>query len=373
MNFFNQFFNNNSNNNHNNTKLYEILGISPSASQKEIKKAYHKQVKIKHPDKGGNEQEFQELQNAYEILSDPMKRKFYDSYGEDALKENIKNGFSFEKNNNFYDIFNKKRTIIKITKSIFKSISVNINEIYTGIQKKIEIKLNKICQKCKGNGDNDPNLNTTCSNCNGNGYTKIIQERTEIKNTCFKCNGTGINIKNKCSECDGKRVNKQNKIFLINIEKGMPKKQFVFEKESDEFPGFESGDVIIEVNVDNDGEFKRFGADLIYKMDVNFKEIVCGFDKVVKHVNGKKIRIRSKEIINPNEKKIIKGLGLPFYKNDEKYGNLIIVFNVVYPIENLNDEQKKILIKMFPNFIKNVENVENIKKYSTENNSNIKY
>ena len=291
MNFFNQFFNSNNNNNHNvnNKKLYEILGISPSATQKEIKKAYHKQVKIKHPDKGGNEQEFQELQNAYEILSDPTKRKFYDSYGEDALKENIKNGFSFEKNN-FYDIFNKKRTIIKKTKSIFKSISVNIKEIYTGIEKKINLKLNKICSKCKGNGDENPNLNTTCSNCNGEGFIKTIQERTEIKITCFKCNGTGINIKNKCSECEGKRIINKNKEFVINIEKGMPKKQFVFEKESDEFPGFESGDVIIEVNVDDDGEFKRFGADLIYKMDVNFKECVCGFNKVIKHINGKKIK-----------------------------------------------------------------------------------
>ena len=73
-------------------------------------------------------------------------------------------------------------------------------------------------------------------------------------------------------------------------------KQFVFEKESDEFPEFESGDVIIEVNIDNnDNEFIRYGADLIYKMDINFKECICGFNKMIKHFNGKKIRIKSKE------------------------------------------------------------------------------
>ena len=116
MNFFNQFFNNNSSNNDNHnindTKLYDILGIPPSASQNEIKKAYHKQVKIKHPDKGGFVKEFLEIQTAYEILSDPLKRKFYDSYGEEALKENIQTGFSFENsNNNFYDILNKKEQL----------------------------------------------------------------------------------------------------------------------------------------------------------------------------------------------------------------------------------------------------------------------
>ena len=73
-------------------------------------------------------------------------------------------------------------------------------------------------------------------------------------------------------------------------------KQFVFEKESDEFPEFESGDGIIEVNIDNNNnEFIRCGADLIYKMDINFKECICGFNKVIKHINGKKIRIKSKE------------------------------------------------------------------------------
>ena len=380
MNFFNQFFNNNSSNNDNhninNTKYYDILGIPPTASQSEIKKAYHKQVKIKHPDKGGSVKEFQELQSAYETLSDPLKRKFYDQYGEEALKDNIQNGYSFENsNNNFYDIFNKKRTIIKKTKSIFKSISVNIREIYSGVQKHVEIKLNRLCIKCKGNGDNDPNLNTTCLNCNGLGFITIIQGRIEIKRNCTNCNGMGYIIKNKCSECDGKRITNQIKEFILNIEKGMPSgKQFVFEKESDEFPGFEPGDIIIEVNIEKkDNDFMRFGADLIYKMDINFKECICGFNKVIKHINGKKIRIKSKEgeLINPNEKKIIKGLGLPFYKNDEKYGNLIINFNVIYPIDELNDNQKNLIIKLFPNLIQDVSNIENIKKYTTiENNNN---
>ena len=181
---------------------------------------------------------------------------------------------------------------------------MNIKDIYTGIQKHIEIKLNRLCIKCKGNGDNDHNLNITCLNCNVLDYIKIIQGRIEIKNNCS--NGMGIIIKNKWSECDGKRVTNQIKEFIL---KGMPSgKQFVFEKESDEFPEFESGDVIIKVNIDNnDNEFIRCGADLIYKMDINFKECICGFNKMIKHINGKKIRIKSKEgeWINPNEKKII--------------------------------------------------------------------
>ncbi len=184
---------------------------------------------------------------------------------------------------------------------------MNIKDIHTGIQKHIEKKLNRLCIKCKGNSDNDHNLNTICLNFNGLGYIKIIQGRIEIKNNCS--NGMGIIIKNKYSECDGKRITNQIKKFILNIEKGMPSgKQFVFEKERDEFPGFESGDVIIEVNIDNnDNEFIRCGADLTYKMDINFKECICGFNKMIKHINGKKIRIKSKEreLINPNEKKII--------------------------------------------------------------------
>ncbi len=142
---------------------------------------------------------------------------------------------------------------------------MNIKDIYIGIQKHIEIKLNRLCIKCKGNSDNDHNLNTICLNFNGLGYIKIIQGRIEIKNNCS--NGMGIIIKNKYSECDGKRITNQIKKFILNIEKGMPSgKQFVFEKERDEFPGFESGDVIIEVNIDNnDNEFIRCGADLSFK------------------------------------------------------------------------------------------------------------
>ena len=182
---------------------------------------------------------------------------------------------------------------------------MNIKDIYTGIQKHIEIKLNRLYIKCKGNGDNESNLNTTCLNCNGLDYIKIIQGRIEIKNNCSKCNGMGMIIKNKCSEYDEKRETNQIKEFILNIEKGKSSgKQFEFEKESDEFPGFESGDVIIEVNIDNnDNEFS--GADLIYKMDINFKECIYGFNEVIKYVNGKKIRIKSKEgeLMNPNEKR----------------------------------------------------------------------
>ena len=361
------------------TKYYKILGVDKNASKDEIKKAYRNLVRTKHPDKGGSEEEFQNIQLAYDTLSDENKRKVYDEYGEEGLKE----GMTGEEPTDIFDILSGgrgKRNVKRKTKSVLQAMEVSLEDIFMGKEKYLEIKRYRICKKCKGNGSKDPNANTKCPGCNGKRVKLVVQRMgntiLQSQQTCPDCRGEGYIIKNedKCPTCKGQKVNQESKTLKILLDKGAPDgKRYTFEGESDEMPGYEPGDVIIEIRIKKHPVFERTGADLTMKADISLLEALTGFQLLINHLDGRHVLINSKkgEIIKPGVIKTVKECGMPFFDHPTRFGNLYIKFNIHFP-KSLKEDQKEALFELFPKITLPIKDIDKIKeKYKmTEYNEN---
>ena len=282
------------------TKYYKRLGVEKTATQDEIRRAYRKLVKTKHPDKGGDEKEFQEIQVAYETLSDENKRKVYDEYGEEGIKE----GMSGEEPTSIFDIFSGggRKNVKRKTKSLLKQFEVTLEDIYQGKEKYLEVERFRICDKCKGNGSKDPNANTKCTSCKGRGVRMVVQRMgntiLQSQQTCPDCRGEGYVIKDqdKCPGCKGNKVKKESKVLKVMLDKGAPDgKRYTFEGESDEVPDCEPGDIIIEIKIKKHDLFQRTGADLTYVADISLLEALTGFELLITHLDGRKVLIKSQK------------------------------------------------------------------------------
>ena len=360
------------------TKYYKILGVDKNASKDEIKKAYRNLVRTKHPDKGGSEEEFQNIQLAYDTLSDENKRKVYDEYGEEGLKE----GMTGEEPTDIFDLFTRggKKNVKRKTKSVLQAMEVSLEDIFMGKEKYLEIKRYRICKKCKGNGSKDPNANTKCPGCNGKRVKLVVQRMgntiLQSQQTCPDCRGEGYIIKNedKCPTCKGQKVNQESKTLKIMLDKGAPDgKRYTFEGESDEMPGYDPGDVIIEIRIKKHPVFERTGADLTMKADISLLEALTGFQLLINHLDGRHVLINSKkgEIIKPGVIKTVKECGMPFFDHPTRFGNLYIKFNIHFP-KSLKDNQKEALFELFPKITIPIKDIDKIKeKYKmTDYNEN---
>jgi len=362
-----------------NTTFYKVLGVEKNATKDEIRKAYRNLIRTKHPDKGGDKEEFQKIQLAYDTLSDEDKRKVYDDYGEEGLKEGMT-----EEPTSIFDILNRgggKKNVRRKTKSVLQAMEVTLEDIFIGKEKYLEIKRYRICKKCKGNGSKDPNANTKCTSCNGRGVKMVVQRMgntiLQSQQTCPECRGEGYVIKNedKCTACHGDKVTQESKTLKILLDKGAPDgKRYTFEGESDEMPGYDPGDVIIEIRIKKHNKFERTGADLTMTTDISLLEALTGFQLLITHLDGRKVLISSKkgEIIKPGMMKTVKECGMPFYDHPTRFGNLYIKFNVKLP-KSLKDGQKSAIKQLFPIVLTQIKDIDKIKEkyYLTDYNENM--
>ncbi|CAG9567029.1 unnamed protein product [Danaus chrysippus] len=223
-------------------KLYEILGVSRSASDSEIKRNYHKLAKEFHPDKNpAAGDRFKEISYAYEVLSDPKKRQTYDKYGLKGLQEGGQGGgFPGEDffGHIFGDIFGmggsgRGRGRARGEDTIHP-LKVTLEDMYVGKTTKLQLSKNVICGPCKGEGGK-PGSVIPCKECHGQGikvwYQQIGANMTrQCQTRCSACQGQGetINEKDKCPKCKGKKVLNETKILEVHVEKGMRENQKKF-------------------------------------------------------------------------------------------------------------------------------------------------
>ena len=295
------------------------------------------------------------MQQAYEVLSDQNKREIYDRYGEDGLKEGMGGGAG---ESDIFDLLmgggrragNTKRK----TKSVLHTLKVTLEDIYSGNTKFLEISRYRICQNCKGSGSKDPNANTKCNGCKGKGAKVVVQQIAMgmIQQTvqCNECNGEGyvIKEKDKCQGCKGQKVSQIKKVLEVHLDKGAPDgKRYVFAGESDEVPDVEPGDVIVEIQQENNKKFIRKGADLVYQADISLLEALTGFELVFEHLDKRNILIKSRsgEIVKPNQLKTVKDLGMPFFESPFRFGNLYVSFNIIFP-DKIDENQAKALLNV---------------------------
>jgi DnaJ family protein A protein 2 len=167
--------------------------------------------------------------------------------------------------------------------------------------------------------------------------------------------GSVIKETDKCKECKGHKVAQEKKMLEVDIDKGAPDgKRYVFAGESDEVPGVDAGDVVVEIQVEKHKRFIRKGGDLVYSATISLLEALTGFEMIIEHLDGRKIHLKSKEgdIIKPGELKTVKECGMPFFESPFRFGNLFLNFTIVFP-DKLDTSQKEALDKLFNGVKKN--------------------
>ncbi|XP_043718527.1 chaperone protein dnaJ A6-like [Telopea speciosissima] len=333
-----------------NTKYYEILGVSNSASQDELKKAYRKAAIKNHPDKGGDPEKFKELAQAYEVLSDPEKREIYDQYGEDALKEGMGGGGA---SHNPFDIFesffgggafggggSSRGRRQKQGEDVVHTLKVSLEDLYNGTSKKLSLSRNILCPKCKGKGSKS-GASGRCYGCQGTGMKVSTRQIgpgmiQQMQHVCPECRGSGevISEKDRCPQCKGSKVTQEKKVLEVHVEKGMQHGQkIVFQGEADEAPDTITGDIVFMLQQKEHPKFKRKYDDLYVEHTLSLTDALCGFQFALTHLDGRQLLIKSNpgEIIKPGQHKAINDEGMPHHGRPFMKGRLYIQFNVEFP------------------------------------------
>lgn len=206
-----------------------------------------------------------------------------------------------------------------------------LEDVYNGKTTKIKVTRDRFVKK---EGEDEPK---PCEGCDGRGMRTTMSQigpgmYTQRTGPCDECQGQGVKAGN---------MKKDTKIIEVQIDKGAPHgEKYVFHGEGDEFPGAETGDVVVVVDLQEHKQFKRKGADLLFEKKISLAEALTGVDFHFQHLDGKKIRVKSKagNVIKPNSLMTLKDMGLPFHKKSFEHGHMFILFRVEFP-ETLKKEQ----------------------------------
>ncbi|KAF9468107.1 hypothetical protein BDZ94DRAFT_1247201 [Collybia nuda] len=331
--------------------LYKALDLHKSASEKDIRHAYKKLSKKYHPDKNkdpGAEDRFVEIAHAYEVLSDPTKRKIYDRHGEEGLKahEGGQQANPFDMFQNFFGGHQQQQT--RRGPSSLTEFEVKLGDIYEGAH--IDFMINKkiLCDHCRGSGAASDGDIHTCPTCSGSGVRLVKQQIfpgmfAQSQVTCSDCGGRGTTIKKKCPHCSGNKIVDHTARYTLDITPGMPEgHEVVFEGEADESPDYDAGDIIIRVKSRKEkGGWRRKESSLYWKETIGIDEALLGFDRNLTHLDGHQVQLIRKGVTQPGFVQTIKGEGMPEY-GSSGHGDLFVEYNVVLPMEISPQTRRKL-------------------------------
>ena len=351
---------------------YEVLGVSKSADATEIKKAYRKLALKYHPDKNPGDKEaeekFKEAAEAYDVLSNEEKRHRYDQFGYAGVGGAGQGGFGGGMSmddifSQFGDIFGSfggfsgfggfgggrgSRRVNRGTNLRVK-VKMSLQEIATGIEKKIKVKKYVACQHCNGTGARDGKSYSTCSTCKGSGQVTRVQNTIlgamQTTSTCPTCEGEGKIINEKCTFCNGEGVLMSEEVISINIPAGVAEgmQLSLSGKGNAARRGGVNGDLIVLIEEEEHPELVRDGNDLLYNVFIGYPEAVLGETVEIPTIEGK-VKVKIEAGTQPGRILRLRGKGLPDVNGYGK-GDLLAKVNVWIP-KNLSKDEKKLVEKM---------------------------
>ena len=375
---------------------YEVLGVSKSASEAEIKSAFRKKAKEFHPDLNKDNPEaadkFKEAQEAYSVLSDENKRKMYDQYGHAGVGGSSAGGGyggfgGFDASEfDFGDIFDSffgggggfggfsnfggtanSRTRATRGSDVLMRMNLTFEEAVFGTEKKFNLDVVENCDECNGHGGFDEEK---CSTCHGSG-TVTSQRQTILgsflsKSSCPDCGGLGKTYKRKCSECSGKGKIKKNKRITINIPAGVATsdRQRVSCKGNPGTNGGENGDLYLEYVVDEHEFYVRDNDDIYLEVPLTITEAILGCKKTIPTLYGN-LKLNIPSGTDSGDKQKIRGKGIDNEYRKRK-GDMYVVFKVHVP-KKLSKEQKTLIEKLSETNLETDE-IKTFNKFVSKNN-----
>ncbi|MCI4626111.1 MAG: molecular chaperone DnaJ [Candidatus Magnetoovum sp. WYHC-5] len=356
---------------------YTMLGVKKGATTEEIKKAFRKLARQYHPDLNPNnkksEEKFKEINEAYDVLSDPKKREEYDNIGKNPFASGFENVYNRGATNNFghgtngfswsntasnfdysgfsdifSDFFGFNDKFTKDDKQNYSrgkdqhiKLSVTLEDAYHGITRTMSVKNETICNGCGGTGGDSQ----ICTRCNGTGKVNAVKGIFTGGQTCLTCNGLGRIVANACKTCHGSGTHVETEKIKVKIPQGVDtgSKVKLKGKGSKGKGGGNAGDIIIEIEVIPHSFFKRKGADIYVDIPVTFVEAVLGAKIEIPTLDGVSM-MTLPETTQTGKMFKLKGKGMPKPKVDER-GDLYAEVKIVVP-ESLTADDKEAIAKL---------------------------
>ena len=323
---------------------YSVLGISRSATSRQIKKAF-RDISLKyHPDKNpGNkeaQEKFVEANEAYEILSDEQKRSVYDRHGFEGLKRDDQN----KQQEAQWAAQRGEQGSNKLEPLDLKML-VSLEDLYVGANVNMGFGKQVTCSHCHGSGAYSDRDVVTCPHCRGRGVRTQRQAFFEIQMPCDHCEGRGKIVSRACPVCHGsKQISGQTEVSVW-LEKGMKDGSVItLEGEGLEQADVETGDLRLHIATEKHPRFERDGDNLIHVSKLSLRQSLLGAKVVIKHLDGHAVLVERQGITAHGDEHIVAGEGMP--TSSGGFGDMIVRFEVDYP-SKLTTEQQQVIKTAF--------------------------
>lgn len=356
---------------------YKMLGVDKSIDAKGLKKAFYEKAHTCHPDKAKNDSErkefeakFKEVNEAYQILSDPQKRAQYDQFGSGAFDGSAGGGGGFNWQNmggqgfpegmdfdfgNLGDIFgdlfggggggSRSRRSRKGA-DLQMQVDLSFEEAVHGVEKEVAFRRKKVCSHCKGEGAEPGSKIKTCSNCKGSGKVIGVQNtifgQVQTTQTCPQCNGKGKIFEENCRACHGSAKETVEEKIMVKVPAGINQGEMIRMADRGEVSeiGENYGDLYLVVNIKPHKEFQRKEDDIYSVKEISFLQAVLGDKIIVDTIDGE-VKLKVPEGTHSGEKFRLKAKGVPHLQSIGK-GDHYVELRIKVP-KNLKRSQKKLL------------------------------
>ncbi|MCW9690697.1 molecular chaperone DnaJ [Proteus terrae] len=346
--------------------FYEVLGLSKTADEKEIKRAYKRLAMKYHPDRNQGDKEseakFKEIKEAYEILSDAQKRAAYDQYGHAAFEQGGfggQGGGGFGGGADFGDIFGdvfgdifgggRRQQRAARGSDLQYNMDLTLEEAVRGVAKEIRIPTLETCDKCHGSGAKEGTSAETCSTCHGAGQVHLRQGFFTVQQACPTCHGRGKVIKEPCSKCHGDGRVERSKTLSVKIPAGVDtgdRIRLSGEGEAGE-NGAPAGDLYVQVHVRQHHIFERDGNNLYCEVPINFAIAALGGEIEVPTLDGR-VKLKIPAETQTGKMFRMKGKGVKSVRSSS-IGDLMCRVVVETPVK-LNEKQKELMEQLGESF-----------------------